>query len=100
MRDNDQKLTVVVFRRRDSDPFEARIIQNNTLGPNLSPKTGTVEMAKSAALRRLRAEGWYGEVLYEDGLPDGAKFPLNDEPAPPRRGLRRAKTSPSLDLFQ
>jgi hypothetical protein len=100
MRDDNQKITVVVFRRRDSDPFEARVLQSHHLGPNLSPKTGTAEMAKGAAERRLRHDGWVGQIIYEEGLPDATITLPRDEPAPPRLGLRRAKTSPTLDLFQ
>lgn len=95
MTDKDQKLTVVVFRRREFDPFEARVLQSHRLGPNLSPKTGTAYLAKSAAERRLRADGWVGLIVYEEGLPDSVKSlpPRDEEPARPRRGLQSSKPS-------
>ena len=70
---NEAKITVVVYRRRESDPFEARVLQEHRLGPNLSPQTGTAEMAKSAAERRLRHDGWKGIIVYEEGFPESIK---------------------------
>lgn len=101
MRDDAKqpKLTVVVFRRRDSDPFEARIIQEHRLGPNLSPRTGTAEMARSAAERRLRMDGWEGEIRFEEGLSDDIRsLPVDMEPARPKRGLRKQRVSTTLPL--
>jgi hypothetical protein len=93
-------ITVVVFRRRDSDPFEARVLQEHRLGPNLSPKTGTAEMARSAAERRLRTDGWKGAIQFEEGLPESIRsLPVDQEPVHARRGLRLPKISPSTDLF-
>jgi hypothetical protein len=85
------KITVVVYRRSDSQPFEARVLQQHTLGPNLSPKTGTADMAKSAAERRLRHDGWKGLIVYEEGFPD-------TEPVRSSRGLRKHRPSDNLDL--
>lgn len=98
-RDDTPRITVVVYRRRETDPFEARVLQQHRLGPNLSPKTGTADMARSAATRRLRADGWKGEICFEEGFPESVKVLPTDEPAPPRRGLRAPKTSPVGDLF-
>ncbi len=95
------KIVVVVYRRRDSDPFEARVLQEHKLGPNLSPKTGTAEMARSASERRLRAEGWHGAIEFQEGLPDDVRvLPPVIDPIRARRGLRRAKQNqPTNGLF-
>lgn len=98
-RDTEPKITVVVYRRRESDPFEARVLQEHRLGPNLSPKTGTAEMARSAATRRLRAEGWAGVIDFQEGFPKSVKILPTDEPAPPRRGLRAPKKNQPTDLL-
>lgn len=93
------KITVVVYRRSDSQPFEARVLQQYKLGPNLSPKTGTAEMAKSAAERRLRHDGWKGLIVYEEGFPESVKsLPYDTEPVRSSRGLRKHKPSDDLDL--
>jgi hypothetical protein len=65
------KLTVVVFRKTETGPFEARVLQEHHMGPNLSPKTGNAQSAKSAAERRLRREGWTGTIEFQEGIPKG-----------------------------
>lgn len=96
----ERKLTVVVYRRRESDPFEARVLQQHQLGLNLSPRTGTAEMAKSAAERRLRLDGWRGVIVFEEGFPESVKsLPVDTEPVSNRRGLRTPRKSQNADLF-
>lgn len=95
------KLTIVIFRRRESDPYEARVLQERQLGPNLSPKTGTPELARSAATRRVHAEGWRGDIEFIEGLPnENIVVPVFDDPpaAPKRGGLRKARTTGNAAL--
>jgi hypothetical protein len=64
------KVTVVVFRKTETGPFEARVLQEHRMGPNLSPKTGNAQSAKSAAERKLRHEGWTGAIEFQEGTPE------------------------------
>jgi hypothetical protein len=57
-------------------------------------------MAKSAAERRLRHDGWKGVIVYEEGFPESIKsLPVDDKPAPPRRGLRSPRASSTASMF-
>jgi hypothetical protein len=56
-------------------------------------------MARSAAERRLRGDGWKGEIVFEEGFPESVKLPpYGEEPARVRRGLRKHKPSTVEDL--
>ena len=60
------KITVVIYRETDTSPFQARVLQEHRMGPNLSPKTGNARSAKSAAERKLRHEGWNGIIEFQE----------------------------------
>lgn len=93
-------ITVVIFRRHESAPYESRVLQHHTLGPNLSPKAPNPLIARQSAERRIRQEGFHGEIRIEEGLPEPpVRTPAYDEGVPGRRGLKRARRSSCADLF-
>lgn len=63
------KLTVVIFRDTETSPLQARVLQEHRMGPNLTPKTGNADSAKSAARRKLQAAGWTGIIKFIEGKP-------------------------------
>ena len=61
------KLTVLVFRETETSPFESHVIQEHRLGPNLSPRAAKAETARAAAERRLRRDGFTGQIEFVEG---------------------------------